>query len=147
MTSPFEIIVASPDLENRKHLTEILVKIGIDPLRASTIRECQEMYEQRRVGLIFCDARLADGTCEEFLKQYPRGGPRPRVVLTSRTADWDEFMRATRLGAFDVICVPCYPTDVEWMVIEASREERSRMRTHLPRPAARPEAARAATAW
>jgi len=146
VTSPFEIIVASADLENRKRLTEILEKIGIDALRASTIRECQEMYEQQRVGLIFCDARLADGTCEEFLQRYPRSGPRPRVVLTSQTADWNEFMRATRLGAFDVICLPLCPTDVEWMVIEASREERNHARTHLHRALARPEAARAASA-
>lgn len=147
MTSPFEIVVASPDLENRRRLTEILEKIGIDPLCASTIKECQELFEQRQIGLIFCESRLADGTFEEFLQRYPRSGPRPRVVITSRTADWDEFMRATRLGAFDVICMPCYPTDVEWMVIEASREDRNRARTHhLHRTGGATETARAATA-
>jgi len=146
VTSPFEIVVASADLENRRRLTEILERIGIDPLCVSTIKECQEMFEQQRVGLIFCEPRLADGTYEEFLQLYPRSGPRPRVVITSRTADWDEFMRATRLGAFDVICMPCYPTDEEWMVSEASREERSGGRANLHRSPARSDAARAATA-
>ena len=49
-------------------------------------------------------------------------------MVTSRESDWDEYLEAIRLGAFDVIASPCRPTDVEWMVIQARRDERVRVR-------------------
>lgn len=131
MASTFEILVASADLENRRRLTEILTKLGLDPVCASTLRECHDIFAQTQVGLIFCDPHLADGSYEELLSKYAPGGPKPRVVLTSSTADWEEFRKATRLGAFDVIAVPCRPTDVEWMVIQARRDEQRRPSEHL----------------
>jgi FixJ family two-component response regulator len=52
-------------------------------------------------------------------------------VVTSSTADWDEFLEAMRLGAPDVIARPCRATDVEWMVIQALRYERTEARLSL----------------
>jgi DNA-binding NtrC family response regulator len=49
----------------------------------------------------------------------------------SSTADWDEFLEAMRLGAFDVIASPCRATDVEWMIIQALRYERTEARVAL----------------
>src|SRR5579864_8059597 len=80
-----------------------------------------------KVGLIFCDSHLADGKYQDLLAPYG-----PRVVVMSRGADWEEFREAMQWGAFDVISAPCRPTDVEWMVIQAKRQER---KTENPGPA------------
>lgn len=124
MASSFEVLVVSSDAVVRRHLAEILVSLGIDPVRVSTLRECHEILAQKRVGLVFCDPQVADGNYQELLSAYPADGGRPRVVVTSGTADWEEFNEAMRCGAFDVISVPCRHTDVEWMVIQAKRAER-----------------------
>lgn len=145
MDSWFEVLVVSSDLTLRRRLADILVSLGIDPVRLSTLRECHEVLEQRRVGLVFCDPRLSDGNYHDLLAAYPTPAARPRVVVTSGTADWDEFKEAIQRGAFDVIPVPCRHTDVEWMVIQAKRAERQAGTLGLLR-AERPEQAKAAGA-
>ena len=131
MNIPWDILVASSDLEGRRALSNILGKLGVDPLTSSTVRECTELIASERVGLIFCDRLLADGNCYDLLTASRSGRTKARVVVTSSTADWDEFLEAMRLGAFDVIASPCRATDVEWMIIQALRYERTEARMAL----------------
>ena len=146
MTSPWEIVVVSSDFENRQNLTGILARQGSDPIAVSTLQECREILAERPVGLVFCDSRLSDGTYQELLASYRAKDAKPRVVITSHHNEWEEFKEAMRLGAFDVIGAPCRPTDVEWMVIQAKRDERSRT-DPFPRASIKvPEPARAVAA-
>ena len=126
MTTPWEVVVVSSDLESRRNLSAILTRQGIDPICTSNLRECREVLSQRNVGIIFCDSHLSDGTYKEFLGGYRSREERPRVIVTSRHSEWDEFKEAIRFGAFDVIGMPCRPTDVEWMIIQARRDDRKR---------------------
>lgn len=128
MNIPWDILVASSDLEGRRALSNILDKLGVDPLTSSSVRECKELIASARVGLIFCDRLLADGNCYDLLNASRGGRTKARVVVMSSTADWDEFLEAMRLGAFDVIASPCRATDVEWMIIQALRYERTEAR-------------------
>ena len=145
MTSSFEVVVVSSDLESRRHLSGILTTQGIDPICMSTLRECHESLSKRRVGLVFCDPHVADGNYQELLAAYRLTDHKPRVVVTSRGADWEEFKEAMRWGAFDVISAPCRPTDVEWKVIQARRDERHRGEGLVPPRTERTEMARVAT--
>jgi two-component system, NtrC family, response regulator PilR len=131
MNIPWDILVASSDLEGRRALSNILGNLGVDPLTSSTVRECKELMASERVGLIFCDRLLADGNCYDLLNASRIGRTKARVVVMSSTADWDEFLEAMRLGAFDVIASPCRATDVEWMIIQALRYERTEARMAL----------------
>jgi DNA-binding NtrC family response regulator len=124
MTSPFEVLVVSSDSVLRHRLADILATLGLNPLVLGSLAECQEVLAHRRVGLVFCDPKMEDGNYRDLLEAYPAPIERPRVVVTSATADWDEFKEAMRCGAFDVISVPCRQTDVEWMVVQAKRAER-----------------------
>jgi DNA-binding NtrC family response regulator len=123
MASWFQVLIVSSDAVLRNQLTAILVTLGIDPVQLSTLGECRELLAHRRPGLVFCDARLADGTYQDLLAGYPVSDNKPRAVITSRTADWDEFKEAMRYGAFDVISAPCRRSEVEWMVVQAKRAE------------------------
>lgn len=126
MNIPWQIMVASSNLENRRALMQILSRQGVEPTGAANLAECAEILQKERVGLIFCDPHLADGGYRDLLEIARSTAERPRVVVTSRHADWDEYLEAMRLGAFDVIAAPCRPTDVEWMVIQAKRDTRNR---------------------
>jgi DNA-binding NtrC family response regulator len=131
MNLPWDVLIASSDLEGRRALSNILAKIGVDSLTTSSIRECKEIMATDRVGLIFCDRLLSDGNCYDVLNASRGGKIKARIVVTSSTADWDEFLESMRLGAFDVIASPCRSTDVEWMIIQALRYERTEARLAL----------------
>jgi DNA-binding NtrC family response regulator len=131
MNLPWDILIASADLEGRRRLANILFRLEVDPLTTSSIRETKEIIATERVGLIFCDRLLLDGNCNDLLNASKACKTKARIVVTSSTADWDEFLEAMRLGAFDVIASPCRATDVEWMVIQALRYERTGARLAL----------------
>ena len=125
MDTPWQIVVASSDLESRRALMQVLTRQGLDPLGASNLAECREVLQGERVGLIFCDPHLADGSYQDLLDVARSCASKARIVVTSKHANWDEYVEAMRLGAFDVIASPCRPTDVEWTVIQANREARN----------------------
>ncbi len=128
MNVPWQLVVASADLEDRRAMVNILAKQGFDPIIASSVGECRASMAQEDVGLIFCARSLSDGNYRDLLIAARTGTRRTRIVLTARITDWDEYLEAMRLGAFDVISAPCRPTDVEWMILQALRDEHARSR-------------------
>ncbi len=145
MVPPFEIVVVSSDVAHSGHVASILVSLGLDPVLVSSVRECREILAHKKVGLVFCERHLADGSYQDLLAACPQSDDRPRVVVTSRSADWDEYREAMQYGAFDIISVPCRHTDIEWMVIQAKRAGRGAERPG-PTRAEPPELAKAASA-
>ena len=126
MDSPRQILVASSELENRRALTSILNKEGYETVCASRVSECQEALDGQNVSLVFCDRRLTDGSYTDVLAVTRSSKNNVRVVVTSRLADWDEYLEALHHGAFDLIASPCQPTDVLWAIIQAKREDHER---------------------
>jgi DNA-binding NtrC family response regulator len=128
MYVPWQVVIASADVEERRAMCNILAKQGLDPIVASTVRECKQIMAQESVGLLFCARSLADGDYRDLLVAARAARRRIRIVLATRLTDWDEYLEAIRLGAFDVISAPSRPTDVEWMIIQALRDEHARRR-------------------
>ena len=128
MNVPWQIVIASADMEERRALCNILKKQGLEPIVASSVRECEEILVQENVGLIFCARSLADGDYRALLIAPRHAGRKTRIVIVNRLTNWDEYLDAMRLGAFDVISAACRPTDVEWMILQALREEHAQRR-------------------
>jgi DNA-binding NtrC family response regulator len=128
MYVPWQIVIAAADMEERRAMCNILTKQGLEPIVASSARECEEIMAQENVGLIFCARSLADGDYRGLLIAPRNEGRKTRIVVVNRVGDWDEYLEAMRLGAFDVISAPCRPTDVEWMIIQALRQEHAQKR-------------------
>ena len=126
MTADFAIVVVSSKLENRLRLSEILMKFAVNPICVSSLKDCHQSALDQEVGLIFCDPSLVDGTYTDLLADFRRRQRKPRVVVTSPSGDWEEFKEAMRRGAFDIIVSPCRANEVEWMLIQAKRDERNR---------------------
>ena len=121
-----QILVVSSELENRRALNGILHKEGYETISASRVSECQEALQNQNVSLIFCDRRLSDGTYRDVVAATRASSPQARIVVTSRLADWDEYLDALHNGAFDLIASPCQPTDVLWAIVQARRETHER---------------------
>ena len=117
------ILIVSSDLEHRRALTSILKTEGLSPLQASRLSECRDALAAQNVSLIFCERRLADGTYRDLLPIAHTHARRVPVVVTSRLADWDEYLEALRHGAVDLIASPCKPNDVSSAIAQAHRED------------------------
>jgi DNA-binding NtrC family response regulator len=128
MHVPWQILIASADVEERRAMVNILAKQEVDPQVAASVSECRETLAQKHVGLVFCARSLADGDYRDLLIATRGGRRKTRIVLAARITDWDEYLDAMRLGAFDAISAPCRPTDVEWMIIQALRDDHARTR-------------------
>jgi DNA-binding NtrC family response regulator len=118
-----QILVVSSDLDHRRALTSILQKEGWNPLHASRLTECHDLLAKQNVGLVFCERRLADGTYRDLLSVAQTSERKVPVVVTSRLADWDEYLEALRHGAVDLIPAPCKPRDVFSAIAQAQRED------------------------
>jgi DNA-binding NtrC family response regulator len=126
MNVPWQIVIASSDSNHRRALADILKQQEIVPICTSTVRECRDVLAKEIVGLVSCDPKLTDGGYRDLISEARSVNSRVRLVVTSRQASWDEFLEAMRVGAFDVIAAPCRPKDLEWMIIQAKRDDRSR---------------------
>ena len=130
MMDQWTIMVVSSDLENRRSISRILASQGFDPIGVATVRECREVLEQQHVSLVFCDRRLADGDYHDVqasIQSTPQK-LKPRVVVISPLMKPDEYQEAKSSGVFDIIGVPCRPTNIEWTIILAKRDERNRLK-------------------
>ena len=121
-----QILIVSSELEHRRALNDILRKEGYETICASRVSECHEALQTQNVSLIFCDRRLSDGNYREVVAATRGSSRHIRVIVTSRLADWDEYLDALHHGAFDLIASPCQPTDVLWAMVQARREDTER---------------------
>lgn len=121
-----QILIVSSELEHRRALNDILRKEGYETICASRVSECQQALQTQNVSFIFCDRRLSDGNYSDIVALTRSSSQRIRVVVTSRLADWDEYLEALHHGAFDLIASPCQPTDVLWAMVQARREDHER---------------------
>jgi DNA-binding NtrC family response regulator len=122
MNDKAEILVIASDPETRKALSSILQTEGLNSLQASQLSEGRALLANKSVGLVFCERRLADGTYLDLLPVAQSSHRKVPVVVTSRLADWDEYLEALRHGAVDLIPSPFKPSDVSAAIAQARRE-------------------------
>jgi DNA-binding NtrC family response regulator len=118
-----EILVIASDPETRKALSSILQTQGLKSVQASQLSEGRAMLESQPVGMVFCERHLADGTYLDLLPAAQTKSGNVPVVVTSRLADWDEYLEALRHGAVDLIATPCKKSDVTSALAQALSEK------------------------
>jgi DNA-binding NtrC family response regulator len=119
--SPYQILVVSDDPDNCMALTIILEREGWDTLCTSSVSECREVLSLNSFDLAFCDRRLPDGSYLDVLAITHTLKYRLPLVVTSRQADWDQYLEALRHGAFELIVSPPLGSDVLWALAQADR--------------------------
>jgi DNA-binding NtrC family response regulator len=123
MPGHWDVLVASSDMEERRSLVRVCEGMSMNVISCNGLSQVEEVLSRQAVGIVFCDENLSDGSYRDLLtaKRDRKNGP--RIVVTSRTWDWEEYLEAMRLGAFDVVRRPWHPTDVEMVVLSAMRED------------------------
>ena len=118
-----EILVIASDPETRKALSSILQTEGLKSVQASQLSEGRALLASQPVGMVFCERHLADGTYLDLLPAAQSKAGHVPVVVTSRLADWDEYLEALRHGAVDLIASPFKKSDVSSALEQARREK------------------------
>jgi DNA-binding NtrC family response regulator len=123
MPGHWDVLVASSDMEERRNLVRIFEGLSMNVISCNGMSQAAEVLSRQPVDLVFCDDSLSDGSYRDLLTTKKNRLNAPRVVVTSRTWEWEEYLEAMRLGAFDVVRRPWQPTDVEMVVLLAMRED------------------------
>jgi DNA-binding NtrC family response regulator len=121
MNGAYQVVVVGPNAESTRELGGILNRCGVEPEFATTVRETQQLLARRRVSLVFCDETLPDGNFRDVLRAAKSQRARVPVVVSTRNDDWDNYLEALRLGAFDYLVGPFSAADVELLVRYAFR--------------------------
>lgn len=121
MGSP-KVLLACTDPESRRILSSLLDQCGLKTVVSSSVRESRRILARGGVAMIFCEARLADGSFREVLRDAGAPEQKVPVVVASRLDDTNQYLEAMRLGAFDFIASPYRRSEVEWIVHNALRD-------------------------
>ena len=119
-------LVVSPHLEVRQPLLRTLDTLSIDVITCSTVAQAREFLLRDTVDIVFCDEHLPDGQYSDLVHLKDGAHTMPRIVIATRTGEWELYFEALRHGAFDVIRSPWHPTDVEMVILRALREAASK---------------------
>lgn len=122
MNKPISILVVSSEIRSRNSLKDILDREGWKTICASTVCECEDVFANQSVDLVFSDRGLADGTYRDILAMTRLRSPCVRLVVTSRLADWEEYFEALCNGAFDLITSPSQTADIVRVINQAQHE-------------------------
>lgn len=126
------VMVVSPQLEVRQPLIRTLEVLGTDVFACSTRTQAEEVLSRQGVEVVFCDEHLADGSYRDLINSTYGEHQVPRVVVTTRTGEWDLYLEALGRGAVDVIRFPWHPTDVELIIVRALRDEGRQSSSRAP---------------
>jgi len=119
------VLVIFPYNENLDGLLKAIAEAGSVPLLCHSFEEAQEIMKYERIQIIICEDHLSAGALEAIFKLAKhRNKPIP-VIITSRTGEWEEFLRVLRQGAFDYLALPPRQEEVRrvlGLAIDKSRE-------------------------
>lgn len=133
MKNEFEVLVAASNAESCQALTQVLSRMGLKLAISSSVQEVKAILAKKPVSLVFCEEKFADGNYQDVLRAVKRTAEKAPVVVSSHSHDWNEYLEALRLGAFEFLDGPVRALDIEMIVRYAARlaeaaERRNRIR-------------------
>jgi DNA-binding NtrC family response regulator len=118
------VLVISHDKSHRELLADSASKHGLRPICCQTLAAAKCLLDRRQFGVVFCEDDQLDGHFTQLLCKSSAHKESPPVVVVSRRDDWDAYLRAMRLGAFDYVTLPPYAGEIERALGSALRESR-----------------------
>jgi DNA-binding NtrC family response regulator len=109
----YQVLIVSSDSRQCEQTEEIVRRLGLQAIRCASLTDAYALMEEQTFQLVFCGDDLPDcnlRTAVRILASMTRGAP---VIVLSRLADWDAYIRALSAGAFDYIACPPEPVETE----------------------------------
>jgi two-component system NtrC family response regulator len=131
MKPPLQLLIVSSRIEAKKALLHVVEGLPVNAYTSPTIERGWEVLMNHPIDVIFCDERLPDGTCPDFLCAVRSDHRTTRFIVLLSSEEWEDYLQAMRLGVTDVLRGSFQPTDVELVLIRARREVGQREELHL----------------
>ena len=80
MDKPWDILVVSARLENKKALLRILQGLPVSAFTASTVRQVHEVLSTHSIRVIFCEENFSDGSYRDLLTHLDPRSSRARTA-------------------------------------------------------------------
>ena len=77
------------------------------------MEEARVLLFQKDFRVVLCSDTLPDGVFHAVLKEIRRSTTNIPVIVLSYLADWDAYLKALGVGAFDYIICPPKPAEAE----------------------------------
>jgi two-component system, NtrC family, response regulator PilR len=121
-----DILVLSSSEAIRNNLAEALRLSGMSPVPCGTLTESHEILSQAPISAIFCDDCLCDGTYRDLVALVQSEFPEVPIVVVSPFGDWNEYLKALGVGAFDYVGIPFRQSEIERVLQNALVEHLQR---------------------
>jgi|ERR1700757_3635325 two-component system, NtrC family, response regulator len=131
MKPPLQLLIVSSRIEAKKALLHVVEGLPVNAYTSPTIERAWEVLTNHPIDVIFCDERLPDGTYPDFLSAVRSDHGTTRFIVLLSSEEWEDYLLALRLGVSDVLRGSFQPTDVELVLIRASRAVGQREELHL----------------
>ena len=99
--------------EDRHKVVAAALKCGLNPICCSNMEEARILLFQKDFRVVLCSDILPDGDFSAVLKEVRRSTRNIPVIILSYLADWDAYLKALGIGAFDYIICPPKPAEAE----------------------------------
>jgi DNA-binding NtrC family response regulator len=110
------ILVVSGSQEHRDALVERCKSCELQAICCTSAGGAAKLLGQESFSIVFCDDQLPDGSFQTVMDCAARCGKPTPVIVTSRRDDWELFLKALNVGAFDYVALPPLPGEVERIV-------------------------------
>jgi len=92
--------------EDREKIVAALLKCGLGPICCSNLQEARTLLLEEAFRVVLCSDILSDGDFRAVLREVKKSTVHVPVIVLSRAAEWDSYLKALGAGAFDYIVCP-----------------------------------------
>jgi len=110
------VVLATTDSEIRRSMSELLQSYGMNTLLASGMEEIKLALAKGNVAACFCGFWLIDGTFRDVVRHMKRQRDEIPVIVVCAPAcpdEYQDYLAALNIRAFDFICHPYRRSDVD----------------------------------
>jgi DNA-binding NtrC family response regulator len=107
------ILIVSGEREHRVRLAHDVIKYGLNPICCETVADARMLLASHPFCAALSEDQLPDGDFRAVISEMRRQSSHPPVVVVSRRDDWDFYLSAVRMGAFDSVAFPPTPGELE----------------------------------
>jgi DNA-binding NtrC family response regulator len=104
------------DTSRMEGLNQALAGTKMETECCSSLSDLRTRLGRERRALVFCQARLPDGTFRDLLRLTGSPDSKIAVVVCSEFYEKGTYIEAMSMGAFDYVALPYRKSELEWIV-------------------------------
>jgi DNA-binding NtrC family response regulator len=104
-------------------LPGIIQQSGLQPISIATLAYLRSYRWNSTISLLLCEERLPDGTFRDALNFLGGTARHIPVIVFSRIAEWENYLEAVRVGAYDCLRYPFRTGELERLICQILEQQ------------------------